>query len=69
MELCGFENLAGTKKFDFPVKQLRYAVIEKQKDREGVVTERFFVKALGFKDRIEVSVETHKVVIDALLEI
>ena len=63
MKMIGIDNIANDRHFDIPIKFIRYSVVETRND-----VAKFYVKSLGFKDRIEVTQETYKLVIDVLEE-
>jgi hypothetical protein len=52
MDLIGVDNVDNKKHFVFPVKHIRYITVEKETS-----TPKYYVKVLGFRDRISISEE------------
>ena len=55
MKVCGVDNHNNTKHFVFPGKHIRYLTVDK--GSEGI-EDKFFIKVLGFRDRIRIDSKT-----------
>jgi len=63
MKLCGIDNADDTRHFDIPMKSIRYLTVEKSSNDNP---DRFFLKAVGFRDRISIKQETYKEIVEHL---
>ncbi len=64
MVMYGFDNKENNRHFEIPTKFLRYLSVESANTEQA----RFFVKALGFKNRIELNKETYEATLAVMEE-
>lgn len=64
MKMCGIDNYDDSRHFDFPMKSIRYVCVEKSQNPER--DDMFYLKAVGFRDRIRITEQTYREVLDWL---